>query len=307
MEPRPRDRSCSWPLSSRTDVARDRGLLAALAELGRHGPPAILLEACAQPTPTAAVGQRLALAGVPVLGLVGAGEGHANEGLDSPVEARADRALGRAAREAATILAWGSNVLVVPLTGELAGGALLRRSLAGLTLSERAAKLDARAASAAAERESTAERLARRLFALARSSPQSRWVLLPSADPAAAVDPTTLIYVLEDLPALSLGVALDLGAIGLRSAWGGPSLETWLTAAGSSLEMILISDHDGQARSDLGVGLGITRWAEYRTLLPRSRPWVVRPDPTVPFDLQRDGLDPLEEALGRPPEESGSR
>jgi sugar phosphate isomerase/epimerase len=148
-------------------------------------------------------------------------------------------------------------------------------------------------------REQAADTLCRRLFALCRSAPEVQHLLLPSGNPGSLLDPESVTWVLDEVRATNLGLALDTGLLGWRAMRGDDPVSSWFAQLGARVALVLVADHDG-SRGDLNPGMGLLDLAAVRDGLARAVPRVLRPDPTLPEVLLQEVDADVRSALGSP-------
>lgn len=296
-----------WPVSTRTATLVGSGLTAALRGILELQPAALVIETRG-PVPEAGfVARRLGSARFPVLGVVGSltRDGPARPvGLDHPDPAEAAAAQSALAASLSPLARLRCRRLLLPIgDGGVPGAPALRNLLP--TIPEPAQAVREWKEMQRPAREEAADRLIRRIDALARLEPRVRFLLLPEGDPLTLLDEEVAGWILEDLPVKNVGLVLETGVLGLLETFGGPGVSAWLQLLGERVEMVVLADHDEKERADLLPGAGVLRFSELADQLPRTVPWVIRGDPSAGEAFFRGCVDVLERALGRPPDLEG--
>lgn len=271
------------PFSTRTRRTMEQGLAAGLEELLPLVPPALVIEAGAAAGPLGPVVALTRHAGVPVLAVVGPlleGESPAADDLASGVATTLGNALDAFRRTLAVMGRLRSRRLVVPIgAAGLPGADLLEEELRG-GVEDAPAAVAAWKEKVRGAREAAVDRLCRATHALASQESGVDLLLLPTDSPAGLLDPETAEWILEDVPRRNLGLAIDVGAAELARLRGGVGFSRWLEPLDAHVRLLCLTDHDGAGRSDLLPGAGRLDPGELRPFLARSRPAVVRLDPT---------------------------
>lgn len=303
MSELPAGASLGWALSTRTMTAAGRGLPEALEALRGFLPPGLVLDAPGRALDLGRAEAQLKVSGCPLLAVRAPLVEDAPEpapNLDAAGAADGARAVELVRATCPLLARHRCRRLLVELgDADLPGAPGVRAALpasedpGALVAGWRAEQREAR--------EAAADRVVRRLHALGRHHEGLRILILPAADPLSFLDLEAANWILEDLPLNNLHLALDLGVTGLQEALGGAGAAAWLDTLGGAVELVLFADHDGRMRGDLLPGAGLGRWEGLPELLPRSVPWVLRPDPGVPEGFLREAADVLERRGLRPP------
>ena len=293
--------SASWAVSTRVPGWERRGLEAALSALAPLEPAGILLEAASAPGSPSRIAAALAQAGAPLVGVLAPLDSNSGS-IDSQADARP---ILRGLSQALDLLARCGGRRLILQTGDagIDGAALMADALDENRVAARD-RLMAWREGRSQMREEAATVVLRRLHSLRRAHAGVRWSLLPGPGVCDLLDCESLDWILEDQGG-EVGVSLDLGTLGLRQARGDDPVERWLEHFGARTDVVLFSDHDGRRRSSLLPGMGVIQWAEYRDLLPRSVPWVLRPDPEIPLEFLGECRRVLGQWVGHPPEVTG--
>ncbi|MEZ6194961.1 MAG: TIM barrel protein [Planctomycetota bacterium] len=113
----------------------------------------------------------------------------------------------------------------------------------------------------ARRREQAVERLCRELSAVIRAEPGLRLALRVEAAASALLDAEAAGWILEELPARSVGLALDVAAARIREERGDEPCERWDQVAAGRLSCLYLSDCVGlEGGMPLGTGSVNPAW-----------------------------------------------
>jgi len=270
------DAVLSHPVSTRGPVTARDGLAAGIVALAEIAPPGLVIEATA-PQDLGATRSAARAAGRPVIAVVGA-----------PFVVGADPL---APLDAPT-----------PAAADLAGTGLLSTISACSDLGARRLVVPTADAACAGDVEQALDQLCRRLHRLAAAESGLLCLLLPSARPEALLNPERCEWVLDDVPARNVGLALDLGVLGLRHARGGEAPGAWCERLGGRVGLVLVADTDG-TRADLPAGMGSVDYGALAPALGRGVPRALRGPCDLPSEVVFDHADRVaRELLGNPPD-----
>lgn len=273
------------PVTTRTDVTERDGLAAGIAALAPFAPPALVLEAGAAQSLRAAR-SAVQRAGRAVLAIIGAPfavpSTEGDDGSASDPYAPLDGA--------------------TPAESDAAGNALILTLGACAGLRCRRVVVPASGVTFNGNADQEVDAYCRRLHHLARGEPGVRWLIMPSANPEALLTPERCEWVLDDVPASNVGLAVDLGVLGLRAARGGAEPGAWFERLGARVDLVLIADSDG-VRSDLPAGMGSLDLRCFADGIGRHVPRVLRGAADLPSAVCFEQADrSAQEAFGTPPD-----
>jgi hypothetical protein len=291
-------------LSTRTATTARRGLAAGLEELLPLDPEGLVLETSGEAGAMDRVAALVRAANIPVLGIQAplAGSGGKPQPRLDAAERRDRRAAFEAVIETVDLLARvrGRRLLLGLGDGDLSGAEEMRRGWSEGRLG--AAELAEWRAERSGVRAAAVERSCRVLHELLRRAGGAQLVLVPESDPVGLLDAETAGWMLEDLGGAGLGIAWDLGVLGLRDHRGIEPLAGWFAKTAAQARMILIADHDGRERADLLPGAGLLEFAALQSELGRTIPWVLRPDPEAGIAEIRESAALIRDRLGPHPD-----
>jgi sugar phosphate isomerase/epimerase len=286
------------PVTTRLDAVAREGLMPALRRLLAKGVPGIVLEAPARDRTLDVDLRAFREIKAPVFGAIAPlSPAPASLGTVASADADEARAAASAVRATAAAVAplGARHVIAVLGAAGLPGEAAVRAALASAGADPAAAAAAWRATSRG-DRERHALGVCRLLHGVARNLAPQRLLLLPAQDPLGFLDPESAGWVLDDLGAHGVGLALDSGWVWAEEARGGPPLRLWLEAYGSRLGFLLVSDHDSSGCGEILPGAGRGDLAVLRDAIGRRTPRAVRPDPRASLD---DVLASAEEVARR--------
>ena len=308
------------PVSTRTLSTRQEGLPEGIRRLATWSPDGFLIEGSSAPFSTKELEAVVRKSAVPVLGLVVDSLGPRADrvpSVDAPGNAGGE-ALDRVFRSLALLFRLkGDALLISPSRGGLLDDRLPIREALGespqpapargliVTPQEDVGLISSQPDAGALQqwraerrpgREHAVERICRAVHRLLGASGGARITLLVGSDALSLDDLEALGWMLGEFPDQRLGVALDLGALGLRGLYGDPPPGRWVDTLGDRLHLLLLSDHD-QERADLLLGTGLLELESLRKDLPRSVKTVIRLDPTLPEGVLQSAVDQVPDLL----------
>jgi sugar phosphate isomerase/epimerase len=252
------------PLTTRLEIVAKEGLTPVLKRLLGKGIPGIVLEAPDAEHALAVDAAALRQMRAPVVGAI-APLGVAPKDLATVASGDAGEAEAAASAIVATAAA------VAPLG--------VRSVIAVVGAAGLPEKGDLRGA-----RERRAGEVCRALHGVAKSIAPQRLLLLPGPDPLGLLDAECAEWVLDDLGALGVGLALDTGWAWAAEVRGGTKLAVWLERHAFRLGFLLISDHDSGGCGEVLPGAGRGDLAVLRGAIGKRTPRALRPDPRASLD-----------------------
>ena len=288
------------PVTTRLGPVAKDGLMPVLRKLLGKGIPGIVLEAPDQEHALALDPRALGDARVRIVAAI-APLGQAPRDLGTIASSDADEAKDAASAIQATAAAvaplGARSVIAVVGAAGLPGEDDLRRAGAAPAANP-IALAEAWRVKTRTERERRAETICRMLHGIARNLAPQRLLLLPGPDPLGFLDAECAGWVLDDLGALGVGLALDSGWAWAAEPRGGTKLGVWLERHASRLGFLLISDHDSLGCGEVLPGAGRGDLVLLRDAIGKRTPRALRPDPRASLDDVLASVEVVARRLG---------
>ncbi len=179
----------------------------------------------------------------------------------------------------------------------LAGEAETRFKLAHAG-SDRASVLATHRAATRREREHHGLAICRVLFGLARELSPVHIHVMPDSDPLGYLDPQSVEWILDDLAAQGVTLALDAGFASAVEASGGAGPGMWAERHGPRLGFLFISNHDPTGSGEIPPSLDCGNLANLRDVISRRLPRAVRPAPNATVEHVLASVDEAVKHLG---------